>query len=233
MLRISFLLSVVLSVVIISSCGNTSKEQATDVNQTSDSTILETTDVEAQQELEEVIDFTKFEHYASIANKEELSKQFGEANLTDAVLWYAEGTVQVNTSKLTNPDTKHVIVFVWDDADKTSSIEAHYTLRDKDFMPIGTQKIACANGLTLGMTIAEINAWNDGAFKFSGFGWDQGGFIHNDENSNLGKSSLTASLALQSYEGAEWAMGDIALSSTDERLGTLDIVLGSFTMYIE
>jgi hypothetical protein len=121
-------------------------------------------------------------------------------------------------------------VYVWDnETDKLAFLEARHTLYDEDFEITDTQKIETKDGLYLGMSLRELKEWNGDDFKFMGFGWDYGGTIMSEEGSKLNKSPVKIQLDLQDYEGGEFAMGDVELSTDDSWLYALNIIVSDFT----
>lgn len=226
-LSIKFL-TVLLSAALFIACGDAAdKEQ--NKNQTADSISTQAPDTEKTAEIEP--NFSKFEQYATILSKDELIAQFGEENLEDKVQLYAEGTEEKQTTVLTNPDNGHIVVYVWgEDNQTTSFVEADYQLYNENFEEIGTQKIEAENGLYLGMPLKELKEWNGADFKFSGFGWDYGGSIWQNEGSKLDKSPVKLSLNLLESEDADFAFGDVELNTNDPRLDKLNIVVSEFSI---
>lgn len=231
----SFYLVTLLLIVFLYACTNSSNKKNNEnrKNDTTTNKIINEVD-NADAEVVDKIDFSKFEHYASILTKEDLIAQFGNENLKDQTMFFAEGTVEKAASVLVNPNNNHIINYIWkEDGNSTDWIEAHYNLFDENYEITGTQKIKAENGLYLGMSLKELVDWNGADFKFSGFGWDYGGTIYIDENSKMSKSPIGVGIDLMTYENAEFALGDIELSTDDERLKDLEIVITQFTMHIE
>ncbi|MBN2663048.1 MAG: hypothetical protein JXR68_05315 [Bacteroidales bacterium] len=222
------LLGIILITTMLFSCGNNSNDN-TEINDNNDNN-----DVVVDDDGLNVIDFSKFEHYATILNKADLITQFGETNLEDITVYYAEGTVEKEATVLTNPQNGYIIQYVWEDDNSTTSfIEASYNVYDRNYELVGTQKVEAENGLYLGMSLPDLVTWNGDDIQFYGFGWDYSGSVFETANSNLSNSRVKISLDLLSYDGAEFTLGDVELSSDDSRLDGLDIIVYSFTMYIE
>ena len=150
------LLGVLLIPILLFSCGQ-NNESNTEVSNVEDSI---NTNVEENVEttaVEEEIVFNKFEHYARILTKSELTSQFGQASLKDETVSYAEGTVEMESTVVTNPANGQIVRYVWGDDNKTTSaIEAEYNIFDKNYELIGTQKIEAENGMSLGMSIDDL-----------------------------------------------------------------------------
>ena len=72
----------------------------------------DTNNIVVEDEIENKIDFSKFEHYAAILTKKDLTAQFGEANLRNTTVSYAEGTVEKEVTILTNPKNGQVIKYI-------------------------------------------------------------------------------------------------------------------------
>jgi hypothetical protein len=230
------LLGILLATTMFLSCGNSSDNNPETNNNTdnSDFVAVEENNEVVDNEIEDVIDFSKFEHYATISTKTDLIARFGEENLADITVSYAEGTVVREATVLTNPQNGHVIQYVWEDDNVTISfIEAFYNVYNQDYELLSTQELEAENGLSLGMSLSELVDWNGDDFQFSGFGWDYAGGIYGDENSKITNSPVALTLDLLSFEGAEFTIGDVELSSSDSRLDDVDIIVSDFTMYID
>ncbi len=230
-ITINLLVLLFLSATIFS-CGNsneTTEKTDEDVNIDSVEVVNNEEDVETNE-----IDFSKFEHYATILTKSDLIAEFGQENLTDQIDSYAEGTVEKNTTILKNPENGYQIKYVWEDDNSTFSwIEADYNIFDNEYNLIGTQKIPAENGLSSGMSLAELRTWNGANFQFSGFGWDYGGGINAEEDSKIAASAIGMSLDMLTYEGTDFALGDIELNADDERLKDIEIIVSRLTLYAE
>ncbi len=229
------LLGILLFTTMLYSCGKNAKNntESNNYDNTSTEVLVEEEEKEAT-ELEDEIVFSKFEHYATILTKKDLIAQFGQANLRDLTKSYAEGSVVKEATILVNPQNGQVIEFIWgDDNSATSWIEAYYKVYDKNDELIGTQEIEAENGLSIGMSLSELKEWNGDDFKFSGFAWDFAGGIYREEGSKITESPIEVSLDLLSYEGADFAMGDVQLSTDDSRLDNIKIIVAGFLMHIE
>jgi len=228
-ITINLLVLLFLSATIFS-CGNSNSTNKTDEENIDNN---EEANNEENTESNED-DFNMFEHYATILTKTDLIAQFGEANLTDKIESYAEGTVEKNTTTLKNPENGYIIKYVWDDDNQTTSwIEASYNIFDAEYNIIGTQKVKTKNGLSTGMSLADLREWNGANFKFSGFGWDYGGGIYAEEGSKIANSPVKMSLDMLNYEGTEFALGDVELNADDQKLKDANIIISTITMYIE
>ncbi len=223
------LLGLLLFTTMIFACGNNSNNNH-DVEVEDDTNNIEV----VKDEVENKIDFSKFEHYTKILTKKDLTAQFGEANLRDLTESYAEGTVEKEATILTNPKNGQVIKFIWDDDNAiTSWIEVHYNIYDESYELIGTQKIDAENGLSLGMSLSELKDWNGDDFKFSGFGWDYAGTIYAEAGSKIIESPIRITLDILTYEGADFTIGDVVLRTDDSRLDNVNIIVAVLTMHID
>ena len=82
----------------------------------------------------------------------------------------------------------------------------------------------------------ELREWNEADIKFSGFGWDYAGGIFVEEGSKLAESNVELTLINnqdKSNEGFEFMLGDVELSTTDERLTDAPVLVEMFSLYIE
>jgi len=153
--------------------------------------------------------------------------------LKDDINYYAEGTVEMQVTILTNPENQDIITYVWDENFKTNSVEASYFIYDDEYNVTGTQKIETNKGLFLGMSLSELRDWNGADFKFSGFGWDYGGSIFADQESKIGKSNITLYLQSTSDQTPSFALGDVELNADNPRLKEAKVIVSSFDLYLE
>jgi hypothetical protein len=212
---------------LIFACGNSNEEnpENTDSAELSVDTMITET---AKNEIE----FNTFEDYADIKSKEALTSLFDEQFLKDDINYYAEGTVEMPVTILTNPTNNHIITFVWDDDFKTNSIEASYFIYDDEYNEIGQQKIETNEGLFLGMTIEELKDWNGADFSFSGFGWDYGGSIFADEDSRISNSSIIINLQSNADELEGMFLGDVEVKTDHPKLKDAKVIVSSFDLMV-
>lgn len=209
-------------------CGNTNNNNtATNEGENQISETTETTKITKPQ-----TDFSKFDHYLTLNTKNAVIQQFGAENIKHQTMYFAEGTVEKKASVLTNPQNGHIVHFIWqDNNDSLDWIEANYLLFDENYEPKGKQKIEAENGLYLGMPLKKLKEWNGADIKFSGFAWDYGGSVFREEGTRIASSPVMFDLDLENYNGADFAMGDIELTSADPKVAALDIIISAFSMY--
>ncbi len=181
------------------SCGGETDTEINSVIVDDDVAVGEVVEGQAEPTIEdEAIEtvYSTVEDYAQIVSKEQLVSEFGEENLVDGESWYAEGTVRVENTLLTNPDNGHVINYLWEEDGSTLSfLEANYYLMDEDYFIHGTQVIPSESGLSTGMTLDELVEWNGDDFSFYGFGWDYEGGIFADSSSEFAVCPLDVKLS--------------------------------------
>lgn len=230
-------LSLLVFFIGLVACGE-SQDHETELSEN----VVEVMTPDSVEILEDIVeskaDFIKFDHYATILTKDDLIAQFGKENLVDMTVWYAEGTVERQSTVLTNPDNGHVIKYVWAEKDNftTSWIEATYYLWDEDYGIGGTQTLESENGLKLGMSLAELRTWNEADFKFSGFEWDYAGGIFEEEGSKLANSKVHVNLIndqIASNEGFDFMIGDVELHADDKNLIDAPVLVEQFSFYID
>jgi len=177
--------------LLLFSCGGETDTEVDTVVVEDDVVIEEVVEEEIEPVIEEEVEiieitYSTLEDYGQIASKEQLVSAFGEENLVHGESWYAEGTVRVENTLLTNPDNGHVINYLWEEDGSTLSfLEANYYLMDEDYFIHGTQVIPSESGLSTGMTLDELVEWNGDDFSFYGFGWDYEGGIFADSASRF------------------------------------------------
>lgn len=219
------LLLFLLGLFIFSSCGGTNQENE------ADSDTLETKEVATEESIDEPEKETSvmFEDYAVYQSKKSLTDKFGEANIKSSIESFAEGTVEFEVSILTDPENGNIIKYVWGEDNTLSWIEASVNIYDENYEITGKQSIKTKNGLTLGMSLSELREWNGANFKYSGFDWDFGGGIYNEEGSKIADSPVKLTLG---YSGANAPIGDIEVYADDEKYKDVDIFVSSFTFHI-
>lgn len=121
----------------------------------------------------------------------QLNKLFGPANVKDGTIYLIEGE--------TTPGT---IVFA---KDPNRKMEITWTKKKR----IGTVRLngessvyKTAEGVTLGTTMQQLEQINGKPFKFSGLGWDYGGFIQSWDGGKLDKSLKNAWPRLSAVYGS-------------------------------
>ena len=224
-------------------CGESESTETENTEHTQDVVVEETmeSNLEENQEIVEdsievTTEFNTIESYGTLLTKDDLIAQFGKDNLKDGESWYAEGTVRMEHTILTNPNNGHIVKYLWQEDGKTlNAIEASYYLWDENFERHGTQTITSENGLKLGMSLAELKEWNGADFKFSGFGWDYAGGIFAEAGSKLYDSKVQVTLIDdQDVQSEEWRflLGDIEFNTSDDRLKDAPILVEQFSLYV-
>lgn len=183
----------------------------------------------------EEVDFSNFEYledFGSIHSKTELYQTFGADNLKDGTSWFAEGTVEMSNTSLTDPNTLNTYVYVWmDDNETLSFIEGAGFIWDENYDMARRQVIMSKSGVFTGMTVKELRDWNDGQdFKFSGFGWDYEGGIFVEKGSKLAEAGVIVKLTLDDNTGSYTnLLGDSEFSTADEGILEAPIVIDLLT----
>lgn len=223
--------------LLLVACGGA--EEQNENEEIVEENLVDTVQVDTLVEVvEEEMNYNYFEDYAQFATKEEIYEAFGEANLTDATEWYAEGTVQLECTRLKNPDNGHEIKFVFDEEnpEKLSSIEARYYTSEGDSENRVTQKIETKCGTYTGMTFNELRDWNEEEFEFSGFGWDFGGGIMPSTGSKIEQCKVMMMLDYD-YNDSDQELftsllGDQIFKSDNENAVKAPIFIGFLTYYL-
>ena len=191
---------------LIFGCKNASDEKdEIDITNNIDKSVFEEVEVEDIPEPPKELIFNTIEDYALLTTKEELIATFGKENVKNGSSWYAEGTVELKHSIITNPKNKHIIKYLWDERNpkKLSSLEVCYFDWNEDFEVKGTQKIMSACGFYTGMPINDLRKWNGADFNFSGFGWDYEGGVSVMPKSRLSTCPVSIKLGVKSMESME------------------------------
>jgi len=181
--------------------------------------------------------YATIESYAVYDTKEKLTAEFGVENLSHGSSWYAEGTVEINHTILTNPSNGNIVKYLWSKSapENLSSLEVHYTIFNEDFEPLGTQNIASSCGTHTGMSLKELHSWNEGHITFSGFGWDYSGGILSSEGNKLSdcKTQVTLSIDYNNWANdAPDVIGDSEFSTANSDILNSPIFVEQLTYYV-
>jgi hypothetical protein len=106
-----------------------------------------------------------------------LVKAFGNSNVVYQDIDGAEGET-IKASVLYPKDPKAKLEFIWSDADT----RRRPMIRAKD-----QSTWATANGIRIGMSLADVEKLNGKPFKLSGFDWDYGGRVTDWQDGALAK----------------------------------------------
>jgi hypothetical protein len=182
--------------------------------------------------------FNTIEDYAKLKTKQEIIDAFGSENVKSGTSWYAEGTVQLKHSLVTNPKNKHIVKYLWnvENPKKLNSIEISYFDWDKNYEVKGTQKVLSDCGVYTGMPINELRKWNGADFNFSGFGWDYEGGVFANDKSRLSTCPVAIKLGLRhdgDLDAAEGLYGDQELNTSNPLVKKGPIIIDRITYYFE
>lgn len=197
--RCNYLLVIALSLTVIA-CKQTETKETPAVISSAD-TVQATIQSEPVEEVEAEPCLSSFLEYTS---KEELVKEFGEENVESSVQWFEEGTVKKEVAILYK-ETNKEISFVWDSLVSTISISgnnSHWSTK-------------C--GISLGMSLKELEQKLGGEVQFYGFAWDQSGYVKLDTCIQASKTHIYMSLAEEGFSDAssQNLMGERLMSSKD------------------
>lgn len=184
------------------------------------------------------LSFSAIEDYGTIADKEMLTAMFGEEFLVHGESWYAEGTVRLENTMLTDPDNGWMIRFLWEnDGRALGHLEADYYIYDEYYSIIGTQEVSSECGVHTGMSLFELREWNGGDFSFTGFGWDYGGAIMPEAGSRLAECpvliELSFELEAEVPERYFGLYGDVQISTGDDQVQEAPVLVSRLTFYPE
>lgn len=182
--------------------------------------------------------FEYLEDFATLNTKTKLYQAFGAENLADGSSWFAEGTVEYQNTKLTDPNTLNTYIFNWsqDDNETLDFIEGYGFVWDENYEVARRQVIQSKCGVFTGMSLKDLHAWNDGKdFTFYGFGWDYEGSVFTEPGTNLGDAGVVIKLALEDYSngGNLNLLGDSEFSTADKGVLESPIIVDRLTYYPE
>ncbi len=184
-----------------------------------------------------ILIFDFFEDYASIRSKKALEETFGKKNCVNGRSTYAQGAIKVKHTIIFNTQNNHVVKYVWNkkDSKKLDFIEASHLIYDNKHNIIVSQKIDSECGMSLGMQMDELAAWNKKDFEFAGFGWDSEGIVHPSDFSNLDQCKVKIALGLDKKVNKDPYLslfGEQMIKSSDDLVKKAPIFVSTFTMYI-
>ncbi|MCB9195209.1 MAG: hypothetical protein H6598_03205 [Flavobacteriales bacterium] len=229
----------------VSSCGDQGKT-ADDIEQeyskkqetyNNSEQLTEGLDEHAQSESTPLEQFEYLEDFATIKTKSKLYEIFGSENLSDGSQWFAEGTVEFQTTTLTDPNTLNVYVYNWsqDDNETLDFIEGAAIIWDENYEVARRQVIMSKEGIFTGMSLKDLHAWNNNEdFIFFGFGWDYEGGIALEKGTKLGDTKVQIKLALDDYQDPNNShlLGDLELNTADEGMLQSPIIVDRLTIYV-
>lgn len=174
--------------------------------------------------------FNTIEDYAQLTSKEELINTFGKENVKHGVSLYAEGSVELKHSIVTNPKNKHVIKYLWNEENpkKLSFLEVDYYDYNEEYEVQGNQKVLSNCGFYTGMPINDLRKWNGADFEFSGFGWDYEGGVSVQPKSRLNSCHVGIKLGLkltESMNGLDELYGDVELNTSNQLVKKAPIII--------
>ncbi len=198
------------------------------VEPNNDSVIVE----EPIVEQESTTSFNTFDDYFAISTKEVLVEKFPKENLKDDISWYGEGEVSKQSTVVTNPENGQVVKYVWsdDDANEAEWVEVYYS--ESDSITLANKGLASTSGLSLGMSLADLEKWNQRPLKFLGFGWDYSGSVMVEKEDKLSDSQIQVNLGFDDYSDENnFLLGDVTLKSDDEKLKGINIYVNEMIYY--
>ncbi len=150
----------------------------------------EINDTETNNEIIYIEDFNRFNNHNSLV------EFFGEDKIKKETAWKAEGTVKHPVSILYYESNYPLTIYWQEDQDVYENIQFVEIKRinyNEDYSESQLADIdywKCKNGLSLGMTIPQVEELIGEGFSFYGLEWDYGGIVisDNDKLTNYGIS---------------------------------------------
>lgn len=182
--------------------------------------------------------FEYLEDFATLNTKTKLYQTFGAENLVDGSSWFAEGTVEYQNTKLTDPNTLNVYIFNWsqEDNETLQFIEAPGFIWDENYEVARRQIIQSESGIFTGMSLKDLYEWNDKQdFEFSGFGWDYEGGVFAKKGTKIGDLDVIIKLTLDGSAGQSYThlLGDSMFSTADKSVLDAPIYIDVITYSVE
>lgn len=213
---------------IMFACGGEAETESEGTEESStDSTATDSVEVVVEED-----GTVYFEDYAQYDTKTKLYEAFDADNLKDEIAYYAEGTVEIHTTVLTDPETGYQIQFAWEEEDQETLdfIETWGVLWMDD--PATEQKVETKCGIYTGMPLEEVVAWNGADFEFSGFGWDYAGGVFggkDDDAMHACDVDFTLTMLDEGYDDYLHLLGDVVFKTSDDEVKGAPIVIQTIT----
>ena len=173
-------------------------------------------------------EYTFLDDYLQILNKDALSKTFGKQHLKDGVAYYDEGNEKRNTTVLVHPKSKQVIKFVWDANFNTAWIEAEWGVGANATVPT----VSTRAGLSTGMSLAQLRAWNQADFQFYGFEWAHEGTLGENKGSKIARQPARIKLFYSDESVGVKLLGSSLISSDAVKTNQDAIFISLLTMHV-
>ncbi len=182
---------------------------------------------------------TYFEDWMMIQSYDQLVKEFGAGNVTLDSTWEYEGT-ELKISSKVFLDTGRLVRYVWSDDSKSQfeMIETNLTrYDDTQEKVVWNVPMKTLAGVSMKMSLKELEQLNEAPITFAGFGWDNGGVITSFNNGKLADAPFSITLAPMDYLDNQHPLiddkyvGDV-LFSTDENPEVLEENIVVYGFYV-
>ncbi len=164
------------------------------------------------------------ENLLNIHDEEALKIQFGYENVTLDTIWGAEGYFSIGTILKTEPSSH--IEITWLNSGLKIGILSVTQVSDSDWYAdsLATSAWKSTTGVSLGMSIEELQKINGRPFTFAGFGWDFAGGVRDWQKGDLEGRGIAvqlsegpAAVTLTPEESAQ-ILGDVDVQSDNPLL---------------
>lgn len=165
------------------------------------------------------VEANKFElEKLSSLSAQEISKNFGAANIKEGEGLYDEGT-EKRAYTILYPETSDELHITWTDASKKQ-------IKDISFSNAG--KWRTKEGIKVGTSYVELNKLNGKEISFYGFGWDYSGAVVWN-NGKLERTKLRVFLAPENEPKARF-IGDQIIKATPEEIAKMNLKVASIIL---
>jgi hypothetical protein len=151
--------------------------------------------------------------------REAIRQAYGATNVVERNVYFAEGTEL--PGMVVFAGTKNELDIAWDDE---VSREVPAFMRTTT---AGTDWTT-AGGITIGSTLAQVNAANGNPFEFSGFGWDYGGNVVDWKGGKL--AGIIVTLDWQGDTVNPDFLGERSVTSNDPGLDQQNVRVSAITV---
>ena len=157
--------------------------------------------------------------FAADSSEARLVEAFGRDNVVTGEVPGPEGSTLLATTIYPNDPDRRIEVGWWDEDNLTEL--AYFTIPPGDTSP---------QGVTMGMTVKEVEALNEAPFELQGFWWDYGGYA-NFTGGRLGAPEEGCIVSVRFAPAGEYPQdlnvdavsGDTLVPSDEPLLETLDV----------
>jgi hypothetical protein len=164
-----------------------------------------------------------------MSSEAQLIAKYGKGNVVRDTAYYPEGAGEYFVSVLFPNTADSRLEITWNDSITFSSLNAIMISND-------SSRWKTSEGITVGTTLKELIEINKKDVKFSGLGWDYGGYVNWDGGALQHRGlSIVLDAPAELNEGIQLdsIYGDQTISSNARLLAKMTLVVSQLTLFKE